>query len=128
MDGRQKLITGAKHFYWNEAIKPGHPQPADSLAYARIVDAARHLESVRAYLGGHPIYVTSWYRDARHNAKVGGSPRSRHLFGDAVDFYCRHLTPKEIYQRLDNWHGSKGGLGLYKTHVHLDFRGYRARW
>lgn len=34
---------------------------------------------------GHPILITSWYRDANHNYNAKGSPTSQHLDGTAVD-------------------------------------------
>lgn len=36
----------------------------------------------------HPLYVTSGYRCARHNAEVGGAAKSRHMRGLAADVYA----------------------------------------
>lgn len=125
---RDKSIYRCQHFYWREVCKPNQPLPTNQETLKRIVDLAGYLELVRVRLGGKPLYITSWYRDPDYNRRVGGSTASRHLYGDAVDFYCNHLTPKQILNRLNQWHGAKGGLSAYSRHVHLDIRGHRARW
>jgi len=43
------------------------------------------LELLRSLAGGLPLHVNSGYRCPVHNAEVGGSPRSAHLRGLAVD-------------------------------------------
>lgn len=121
-------IGTAKHFYWYEAIKPNDIFPNDSEIIENIVDTASQLEQYRTYLGNRAIIITSWYRNPQRNKRVKGAKNSRHLYGDAVDFYCLHLSTFQIYELLDKYHGDKGGLGLYKQHVHIDFRGHRARW
>lgn len=52
--------------------------------------AADQLESVRAFLGGRPIKVSSWYRSPELNSHpaIGGSKTSAHCHGWAVDFVC----------------------------------------
>lgn len=35
-----------------------------------------------------PIIITSSFRDACHNKRVGGSPTSQHMSGSAIDFMC----------------------------------------
>ena len=42
------------------------------------------LEDVRTLYGG-PVRITSGWRCAAHNARVGGHPQSRHMVGCAVD-------------------------------------------
>lgn len=44
----------------------------------------RDLDMLRS-LFGKPLIITSGYRTATHNSKVGGSPRSKHLEGIAAD-------------------------------------------
>ena len=45
---------------------------------------AEVLDPVREQYG-KPIYVNSGYRCAKHNAAVGGVPKSQHLVGQAAD-------------------------------------------
>lgn len=43
---------------------------------------------------GKPMLITSAYRSPEHNAAVGGSPTSRHMFGDAFDVVMVGHDPK----------------------------------
>ncbi len=103
------------------------------------------------------IFLMSGYRTPYYNASIGNGKYSRHLYGDAVDVYIddNHdnviddlnkdgtASMKDadvIYKIVDEIDSNPdykyliGGLGKYKktsTHtwdVHLDTRGYRARW
>ena len=85
------------------------------------------LEEIRAHFG-KPIHINSGYRCPVHNDNVGGVRNSRHLAGDAADFYINGVTTASIYEFCDTLIGSKGGVGLYNTFVHIDARGERARW
>ncbi len=84
--------------------------------------------SFRAYFGGKPIQINSWYRDPVSNRRAGGASRSRHLVGDAVDFVVTGIHPQEVNKRLESWWGSKGGLASASCFTHIDTRGCRARW
>lgn len=81
-------------------------------------------EKVRSILQT-PMIVTSGTRCVSHNARVGGSPTSKHLQGLAMDFYCRTLSPTAIYNAIIKaWHDGRlpelGGVGLYDWGVHID--------
>jgi zinc D-Ala-D-Ala carboxypeptidase len=85
------------------------------------------LELVRKAVG--PIEITNGFRCAKHNADIGGSPKSQHLLGQAAD--CRPLrATRYALQRAAKRvpHFSQGGVGLYSWGVHLDVRGTPARW
>lgn len=43
------------------------------------------LETLRTLFFDEPIYITSFYRNKKHNKKVGGVANSYHLLGAAVD-------------------------------------------
>jgi uncharacterized protein YcbK (DUF882 family) len=92
------------------------------------VRIARLAQQARDRLG-RPFRVTSWYRSPEINERVGGASRSRHMVGDAIDFYCDGLTGNQVYWALHPWW--PGGLGRYKRYpmlVHIDARGRRSRW
>lgn len=42
------------------------------------------FEPLREHFG-HPIYITSFYRSLELNKAIGGSPRSQHCKGQAID-------------------------------------------
>ena len=57
---------------------------------------AEFLEEVKAALGGRPVMVNSAFRSQQINNSVGGSNKSQHLLGCAVDFRVPKLTPDEV--------------------------------
>ena len=50
------------------------------------------LEKIRVIIG-RPIYVTSGVRCESHNRAVGGAIKSRHMSGNAIDFYINGYNP-----------------------------------
>ncbi len=56
------------------------------------------------------------------------SSESRHMWGDATDYYLVGVTARELYDYLDEKYPNKYGIGLYSNRVHLDVRPIRARW
>lgn len=64
-----------KWFKWSEF---DHPEKMD-YAFVKYVDDVREEY-------GFPLVVSSDYRTAAHNKRVGGVSTSRHLFGQAMDF------------------------------------------
>jgi len=73
--------------------------------------------------------VHSASRCGKHNAAVGGSPTSQHLFGRAMDISIVGVKPQEIYDYLCAMFPDQYGFGLYKTFAHIDTRSTGpARW
>ena len=93
-------------------------------------------EAVRDILK-EPMIVHSVCRCKAHNAAVGGSPTSKHLKGQAMDFHVRGLSPLAVYNAIVKaWHDGRlpglGGVGLYDWGVHIDVHhaqdGHLRRW
>ena len=90
---------------------------------ALVVDprALDMLQSLRNRLG-KPMIITSAYRSAAHNARVGGAPRSRHLEGIAFDVRMDNHDPEAFIAqaRAVGFHG----IGTYphQGFVHIDAR------
>ncbi len=101
--------------------------------------------------------VLSGFRSPWHNRSIGRPRFSRHIFGDAADLYVDTdgdgrmddltgdgrvdvLDADVLYDLVDRMDADPalrpliGGLGKYRTtpnhgpFIHLDARGYRARW
>lgn len=85
------------------------------------------LEDVRVHFG-KPIVITSGCRCGKHNKKIGGSKKSKHIIGRAADFKIKDISPGEAYSYLDSRYPEELGLGLYKSWVHIDSREKKARW
>lgn len=125
--GSETIIPDG-NFQWKEATHNLTRIPKNISIEGNIYKAAHEIEKVRKILGNEPIIIESWLRDWAANSKIpGAASSSRHLFGDGIDFRCLHLSPKQIYVALEKWH-LKGGLAVYKSHVHIDWRGVKARW
>ena len=77
---------------------------------------------------GNPIIVNSGYRSPEHNRAVGGVDNSLHCQGLAADIRPRDAKDLERLQALCDKLNPRGGVGFYKTFVHVDCRGKRARW
>lgn len=115
-------------FTWAEATQGGTRMPPNQATVNAIVRIATLAQRARDRIG-RPFHITSWYRPAEINRKVGGASQSRHVVGDAIDFYCVGLSGNQVYRALDPWW--TGGLGRYRQFpylCHLDARNYRARW
>lgn len=121
------IVTNG-NFTWAEATHGGTRMPRNQATVDSMVRIARLAQQARDRLG-RPFRVTSWYRPPEINERVGGASRSRHMVGDAIDFYCDGLTGNQVYWALHPWW--PGGLGRYKRYpmlVHIDARGRRSRW
>lgn len=76
---------------------------------------------------GVPYTPNSAYRTPEHNKRVGGSPKSQHLEGKAIDIpLLKGYTIDEMADIAEEI--CFDGIGKYETFMHLDVRGYRARW
>lgn len=116
------------NFTWAELTKGGSRIPVSVTITQRIVKLAKYMDNVRAYLGNKSITVTSGYRDPISNRRVGGAMHSRHMAGDAIDFYVDGMSVVDTFYKLKTYH-KKGGLAVGNGFVHLDLRpGAPARW
>lgn len=98
------------------------------------VELAQFLEKVRTKFNNKPIRITSGYRPADINKKVGGASGSEHLYNaagvGAVDFLVENADIKAVQDWCDaNWPYSLG-YGAAKGFVHLGIRQNRPklRW
>lgn len=121
-----KLTT---NFSLNEFNKRNYNVPTDVLR--NLLELAKNLQVLRDEVK-KPIKITSGYRPAELNAKVGGATKSRHITGEAADFKIEGYTPKQVSAIIEKLIAEgkmkQGGLGTYSTWVHYDVRGTAARW
>lgn len=82
------------------------------------------IEACRAILNT-PMVVRSATRCEKHNTASGGVKNSKHVSGNALDFYVTGLAPAVVFKVLKSWHEAGrlpqlGGIGLYDWGVHVD--------
>ncbi len=71
--------------------------------------------------------VDSGKRCESHNAAVGGSPKSLHVLGRAIDLYTPTVQAKAVAIDAAHKTGLKG-LGLGARFTHIDNREVPATW
>ncbi|MGB7441272.1 MAG: D-Ala-D-Ala carboxypeptidase family metallohydrolase [Coleofasciculaceae cyanobacterium] len=116
------------HFNWAEMTKGGTRLPENRQVVDNMKKVTQALEEVRELYDGKPITINSGYRPPAVNRRVGGSSKSRHIAGDAIDFVIKGVPPMQAHRRLESWWGDKGGIASASSFTHIDCRGYRARW
>ena len=82
-----------------------------------------------------PVTITSGYRTASHNTRVGGSRSSQHLLGRAADIQVQDTDPLAVAAYAESLMPGWGGVGRYpvkagraKGWVHVDTRPNKSRW
>lgn len=122
------LIGTSLHISWKELACKDEgktPYPSQFVCDGRLIELIVVFERIRQHFGSKSITINSAYRTVQYNKKVGGSPKSQHLLGRALDLQPPGNMPvRGFYNELqDNaaWLGIKG-LGRYKTFVHIDIR------
>jgi hypothetical protein len=126
--GVNQPVYRGSNFTWAELTKGGSRIPVDATVTQRIVKVCTYLDGVREFLGNRPIRITSGYRDPQSNRAVGGARDSRHMYGDAVDFWVEGLDVVDVFNQLKSYH-PRGGLAVGNGFVHIDLRpGAAARW
>ena len=84
------------------------------------------LECIRGILGV-PLVLSCGYRCPTHNAEVGGVWNSQHVYGKAADVQLPDgVTLRQLYNAAEA--AGADGIGIYDWGVHVDVRGYAARW
>lgn len=79
----------------------------------RLADAVREA-------AGRPMVPTSTVRCKAHNTAVGGVYNSRHLLGQAMDFYIPGLTAAEILTLVRQQPDVAYAYAIDSGHVHMD--------
>jgi len=75
-----------------------------------------------------PVMITSGYRTESYNKKVGGARDSKHVKGIAADIVVKGVSPSKVAAYADLLMPDKGGIGEYRTFVHVDVRHEKSRW
>lgn len=135
MNGRTDAYS--PHFAAREFRSPDGRRTPRAVERRLRVLCSDVLEDLRAHFG-KPIHIVSGYRSKQYNK---GAPKSQHIKGRAADIRIKGVSPAAIFRVLNRWQREgripKGGLGWYPKHgrkgrpfgwVHVDTRGWNARW
>ena len=110
------------------AARYGMNNEPDQRALESLRYTALHLDRVRSLLGA-PVLVSSGYRSPRVNEAVGGSKRSQHILGQAVDFIAPTFgSPRAVALCVAESHIPFDQLILeYGRWVHISFTQHNPR-
>ncbi|WP_034328925.1 D-Ala-D-Ala carboxypeptidase family metallohydrolase [Alkaliphilus transvaalensis] len=114
-----------RHFSWSEFRCKGNGSfSGGKVGAATVQENVRRLmwklEALRRKAGNNPVTITSGFRSTSHNASVGGTSNSMHLYGIAADLRVANRTVVQV----NNIARTCGFSGMYNmsTAVHLDSR------
>ena len=98
----------SKHISLKEATKSNTAQrlgienfPNNDILIQMQALAENIFEPLRKHVGG-PIYITSFYRSPELNKAIGGSSKSQHCLGQAIDVddVLGRATNKEMFEYI----------------------------
>jgi hypothetical protein len=110
------------------AVRRGIKNEVNPVILNNLTIVAANMESVRELLDGNPIIISSGFRNMEVNRIIGGSTKSAHMLGWAVDFICpRFGTPKQIVDKLKDSDIKFDQVIEEGTWVHISFAPERRR-
>jgi len=150
-------ITLSTHFSAKEFLcKQASKYPKYLVVQTSLINLLERMieEANRRGVKIKKFVIMSGYRTPAYNKAIGSSKYSRHMYGDASDIYVddNHdgfmddldgdgkTTNRDtkwladLANDVQRKHNIKGGVGIYKRtsrhprFVHVDTRGYYARW
>lgn len=122
-------------FYWSKKEIYWGIKPA---IIDKVIDLQKALE--REGYNKNAFTIRNGHRYPLYNEKKGGASKSRHIVGGAVDMVIGDINEDGKFTAEDKQIvidlcekeiiGNKGGIGKYpgSRTVHIDVRGYKARW
>jgi Peptidase M15 len=133
----QRLVT--PHFAWSEfASHDPQKTPVPANLRANTIRLCWLLEQMRHELGDVAMTIDSGYRTPDWNRHVGGAAGSRHMHGDAADFFTAQVdgwirqgkaANRAAVLAVANRIFASGGVGNENSGtLHVDARGWRARF
>lgn len=136
----EERLPDIRHFKWHEFLIKGGSHGTNGLntdppreLWENVLPLARALDEFREQVGV-PVVLTSVYRSPKYNASIGGATRSQHMAFTAADFKVvggGAGVTGDWASRMKTLRSSglfEGGVGIYRSFVHIDVRGTRANW
>ena len=104
--------------------------PPESL-WEYMAETLQVADEIRSRLGSPMLRINSAYRNFAYNAACRGSAtRSYHIQNCALDLVYRAgpWAATKVARDLRSEGLFRGGIGVYRTFLHLDTRGHNADW
>lgn len=117
---------GATHISKNFRVREFRCQDGSDVVFIES-DLVDILQKIRDHFG-KAVTITSAFRTASHNKKVGGATYSQHLYGKAADIKVSGVAANVVADFAETLMPSTGGVGRYSTFTHVDVRKVKSRW
>ena len=98
-----KHISDKESVYSRTALRLGIKNKPNKQQLNNMVELAENIfEPLRTYANG-PIKINSFFRSPELNKSIGGSSKSQHCNGQAIDLddTFKHLTNAEMYRFIE---------------------------
>lgn len=117
---------GANYISKNFRVREFRCQDGSDVVFIES-DLVDILQKIRDHFG-KAVTITSAFRTASHNKKVGGATYSQHLYGTAADIKVSGVAANVVADFVETLMPNTGGIGRYSTFTHVDVRKTKARW
>lgn len=118
----------APHFKKRGRIKNSLPPRS---MWKRLGATLRVIDRISSELRSPVKELLSIYRSPRYNRSCGGKRKSLHMANRAVDVKFKNVGSYTVARKAKQIRARghfKGGVGYYRSFVHVDTRGYNVDW
>ena len=126
--------AGVKHFTADEVFYRGARDAKLKLnqnpprnVWPQLVAVTAVADEARRRLG-KPLRINSAYRSPAYNRAISGARMSQHTRGAALDLSGSPAALHKVLTQMRSEGLFRGGIGRYRTFVHVDVRGKNADW
>jgi len=120
-------VTGniVKNFTIEEMSNSSASDSVKLVLTERVIKFATMMQEFRTWWN-KPMTVNSWYRTKNFNTKCNGDPKSRHIYGEAMDWGQKGLTDSQRRQIMTKWkaickkYGEIGAINYYTNGIHFE--------
>lgn len=127
-EAREFLAMGGSNQPGGSCAGLNRPPPRE--LWENCIGLSKVLQEFRNRVGAS-VRIHSMYRSPEYNACVGGKPGSQHKQFRAADLSVSTGLPsswRDILRKMRSEGIFSGGIGTYRTFVHVDTRGTNANW
>lgn len=104
---------GANYISKNFRVREFRCQDGSDVVFIES-DLVDILQRIRDHFG-KAVTITSAFRTASHNKKVGGATYSQHLYGTAADIKVSGVAANVVADFVETLMPNTGGIGRYST-------------